>query len=91
MVQLGLVAQMWEHGEGMDGRGWWWLMGIGWLVLVVGMLVIGVLLLRHFTQSNGPAGQPRSNAEDILAQRFARGEIDEDEFQRRRAALRQSG
>jgi putative membrane protein len=39
----------------------------------------------------GPLGQPgpgRGTAEQILAERFARGEIDEDEFWQRMTALR---
>jgi putative membrane protein len=44
-----------------------------------------VILVRHFTQINPTRGPA---AEDVLAERFARGEIDEDEFRRRREALR---
>ena len=46
-----------------------------------------------FVQSSGagttrPAPGP-NRAEDLLAERFARGEIDEDEFRRRMALLRE--
>jgi putative membrane protein len=84
MATRGMVlAQMWNDGNHM-GRGWWWVMGIGWLVVLVTIVVLAVVLVRHFTQ-NAPA---RRGAEDVRAERFARGEIDEDEYRRRRDALR---
>lgn len=47
-------------------------------LLVVGALVwLGVFLVRHLTA--GTDGGPRQ----ILQERFARGEIDEEEFERR--------
>lgn len=66
--------------------GWMWI----WLVLVlVGLVVlgyVGVLLV----QGRGSASQPGglSAARGILDERFARGEIDEEEYRRRRAELR---
>jgi putative membrane protein len=40
----------------------------------------------------GPAGPPRApDPERLLAERFARGELDEDEYRRRLAVLRESG
>jgi putative membrane protein len=78
-----VVAQMWDGNDHMDG-GWWWVMGIGWLIFLAVVVVLAVLLLRHVT--TGPARS--SSAGDILAERFARGEIDEDEYRRRRSALR---
>ena len=80
-----LVAQMWDDRGDHMGRGWWWVMGIGWLVFLALVVVLVVILVRHFTQ-NRPTRS--STAEAVLAERFARGEIDEDEFRRRRDALR---
>lgn len=79
--------------------GWygsWW--GVGaWVVTAVLMLVfwgvvvtVVVLLLRK-THSEGGQASPRPlhrDAERILSERFARGEIDEQELTARRAALR---
>ena len=54
------------------------------LLVVVGLIVTAVVLLvRHFGGRSGPGG-----AERVLADRFARGEMDEDEYRRRRDALR---
>jgi putative membrane protein len=83
-----VLAGMMNDGDHMDG-GWWWVMGIGWLLFLafVGFLVY--LLVRHQTDSGVPGGR-RSRAEEILSERLARGEIDEDEYRRRRDALRGS-
>jgi putative membrane protein len=78
-----VLAQMGDGGDHM-GRGWWWVMGIGWLIFLAVVVVLVVLVVRHFT-ADAPR---RGNAEDLLAQRFARGEIDEEEYRNRRAALR---
>nr|WP_076971309.1 SHOCT domain-containing protein [Streptomyces sparsogenes] len=39
--------------------------------------------------SSGEPGWGSRRAEDLLAERFARGEIDEDEYKRRLALLRE--
>jgi putative membrane protein len=79
-----VLGQMFNDGGDHMGRGWLWVMGIGWLVFLALVIVLSVVLVRHFTQS-GPA---RRAGEDVLAERFAHGEIDEDEYRRRRDALR---
>ena len=69
--------------------GWMWI----WPVLVVaGLLIIGYVVLR-LVQSGRPtsptgADPAYSAARRILDERFARGEIDEDEYRRRRDLLR---
>jgi putative membrane protein len=78
---------MYWYGNGMGGWGYAVMM-IGtvlfWAVAILG----GVALVRHLAR---PAGTTRvSTAEQVLAERFARGEIDEDEFDNRRKALRSS-
>ena len=80
-----VMAQMW-NGDHM-GDGWWWVMGIGWLVFLALIVVLVFLLIRHFTSTEGGTGRQRRAAEDVLADRFARGEIDEDEYRRRRDVL----
>lgn len=79
-----VLSQMWNDSGDHMGRGWWWVMGIGWLIFLALLVVLSVVLVRHFTQS----GPSRRAAEDVLAERFARGEIDEDEYRRRRDVIR---
>ena len=76
-----VLGQMWD-GDHM-GRGWWWVMGIGWLIFLALLVVLVVVLVRGFTNDRA-----RGSADDILAERFARGEIDEDEYPRRRRPAR---
>ncbi len=63
--------------------GWAWVfMGIAgvlfWTALIVGI----VMVLRH-VGSNGTGYRNPAGPEEVLAQRFARGEIDEQEYRHR--------
>ncbi len=61
----------------------------GFWGLVIAGIVVLVRYLAGSRQGGGPAaGSGRSSAEEILAERFARGEIDQDEYTRRRQLLR---
>jgi len=76
---------MWEYGPGMGWLGA--LMGLGmvafWVTVVVGMVVLIRLLVRP---SPPP---PTAGPEVTLAERFARGEIDAEEYRARSATLRE--
>jgi putative membrane protein len=62
------------------------LIGIGLLALVIVGIVVGVRWLT--TGAGQRAGGSRSNgALDVLRERYARGEISRDEFQRMRQDL----
>lgn len=66
--------------------GWMWV----WPVLVLaGLLLLGygvVRLAQGWPRVPGGA-EPGVSARQILDERFARGEIDEDDYRRRRAEL----
>lgn len=81
-----VLAQMWDDHDHMGG-GWWWVMGIGWLLFLAFIGFLIYLLVRHHTDTGTPARRG-GTAEELLAERLARGEIDEDEYRRRRDALR---
>jgi putative membrane protein len=82
--------------------GWNWALGLGTILFWVLVAVAIVALVRLFTRGSRPEppypgyaggpwphGQPGpATPEQILAERFARGEIDQDEFHERMAALR---
>ena len=76
---------------------------IGWLgggiAMFIGLIVVGLVIYWLYTaaqkQKNGysaPMGNQThsSNAMSILNDRYARGEIGEDEYQRKKAELRNS-
>lgn len=72
---------------GYGGMGWMWLW---WLLILIGVpaLVVGILWLVRTGGDRGRASGPRmSTARQILDERFARGEIDEEEYRRRRREL----
>jgi putative membrane protein len=69
---------------------WGWVeMALG-LIVVIGLLAVGVALLVHAGRrpSDAPHPQPSSSPEQLLAERFARSEIDAEEYQQRLATLR---
>jgi putative membrane protein len=62
----------------------------GWLVMTLTMLVIWGLLAWLLISILRPDGSTQSrdrSPEDVLAERFARGEIDEEEYRRRLKTL----
>jgi len=73
--------------EGPWGGGWWGL-GMGLLGLVfLGLIVAGIVLVIR-SASEGPSGRGGGrSALDILDERFARGEIDREEYEDRKRVL----
>lgn len=71
------------------GGGWW---VIGAIIMLACMYWMGRMMMSH--GGSGHAGrdhvehdQDQRKAGEILAERFARGEISEDEFEQRRRVL----
>ncbi|MFF4209541.1 SHOCT domain-containing protein [Streptomyces sp. NPDC001796] len=88
---------MFWYGHGMNGWGWF-VMSIGTLLFWALLIILGVLLFRALVRPTPPGGwhgtwqktPPGSGPEQILAERYARGEIDDEEYHRRLATLRGS-
>lgn len=72
---------------GLMGGGHGLFAGLAMLVFWVAVIALVVYAVRWFTEGRRPGAGRRNDALDILRDRFARGEIDEDEFKRRKAAL----
>ena len=81
------MSSDWYHRGGMDGGDWTVMvvLMLVFLAVLVALVVWAVQALRLDRRDE----QPRSDrAQALLAERFARGEIDADEFSRRRELLR---
>ncbi len=75
-----------------DVSGWgWFAMSASMILFWALIITVAVLLFRALDRApehtHSPAGP---SAEQLLAERFARGDIDEEDYQRRLAALRSS-
>ena len=73
----------------MHGYGWWPMGGMmsGWLLSTVLIVGLVVWLVVAYAQPKRAADQTYT-ARQILADRFAQGELDTDEYHQRLAALR---
>ncbi|MFI6850352.1 SHOCT domain-containing protein [Kitasatospora sp. NPDC050467] len=84
---------MYWNDHGMSGWGWF---GMSLTMLLFTALIIGggVLLFRALDRSNihptppAPPAPPALTAEQLLGERFARGEIEDEEYRKRLGALR---
>src|SRR5919198_1122304 len=75
-------AMMW----GWNGWSWW-----GWALMSLSMIAFwGLVIWGIVALVRWPGGRPqqRPDPERILAERFANGEIDEDEYRHRLQTLR---
>lgn len=77
---------MWWYGKGMNAWGYT-LMTIS-MVLFWGLVMYGVTALVRYPAPGNRSVTARPTAEQLLAERFARGEIDEHEYHQRLDALR---
>jgi putative membrane protein len=73
-----------------DGPGW-----AGWIVMTLTMLVFwgllifgGIAIYRSANRDDRRSDAGKADAEQLLDERLARGEIDVEDYQRRRELLR---
>ncbi|MCH9701000.1 MAG: SHOCT domain-containing protein [Actinomycetia bacterium] len=82
---------MWGHDWGSGGG---IALGVVMVVLLAALVIAMIAAVRYLATPQPGPGQPPS-AQDrsraLLAERFARGEIDEEEYRRRIAVLREHG
>jgi putative membrane protein len=72
----------------MWNDGWGWGVWLTMVVIMIGFSGLIAWVIISVTRGSSNTRPPDRSAEDILAERFARGEIDEDEFTARREVLR---
>lgn len=78
----------WYDGDHMSGWGW---VGMTFSsLLFIALLVVGVMLLVRYARSSEPPAGLRS-PEQILAERYARGELTEEQYRQQLDTLRATG
>ncbi|WP_143220127.1 SHOCT domain-containing protein [Actinomadura sp. CNU-125] len=92
-----LATQMHPGGWGGDAPAFWPVFPVMFGLFWLAVLATGFYFIRRRVTKGGPlfgsgashgGGDPLNQARTILAERFARGEIDEDEYLMRTSALR---
>ncbi|MCK3683773.1 SHOCT domain-containing protein [Maribellus sp. YY47] len=71
-------------GTGMNGMSWG--MGFGWLAGLVILVIIIWAVIKSINSGNSVPTE-RKSALDILKERYARGEINKDEFEEKKSVL----
>jgi len=77
-----------------SGHGWGYMHGFGWMfgllvwVVIIVAIVAVLRLISSKSAQNGPP--PAQTALEILDQRFARGEIDQQEYEQKRRVLKEN-
>ncbi len=74
-----------HYGNWNDGWDSWWWMAVMMIVFWGGLIWIAVALTRRgnhtaHPQTTVPSPPTRQDPDEILAERFARGEIDSDDY-----------
>jgi putative membrane protein len=84
MLIATVLADSNDHMMGGDGS--WWVWGPVMTVLV--LAVIGVVVWLIIRNGHHGGDEPSRSPRDILGERFARGEINSDEYEERLSKLR---
>jgi putative membrane protein len=77
-----LAAEVLAEGGGWGPGAWWPIFPIFW-ILFWGVLIFAVFRFRARRWAGGPSG------ESVLAERYARGEINENEYRERLRVLKE--
>ncbi len=89
----GAVSGWQDGGWGMMGSGmlggfsWWWFMPI-FFILFWGLVIWGIVtLVRGLSGSRGSDSSRADSALEVLKKRYARGEIDKEEYEEKKKDL----
>jgi putative membrane protein len=102
MTSSGLASSLASCGDKeawrcnmMGDMGGWWGMGFGWISMILfwGLVVLAIVALAKWLTQQPPSGRrPRDKTPlEILQERYARGEIDREEYEQKRQDLMSRG
>ncbi len=91
LIMLFAMPIMAGWGGHWDGLGWfpfgtWWTGGTSWIVLLI---VAGVIIYLVTRDEDGSATADDDRALEELRMAYARGDLSDEEFERRRQRLRE--
>jgi putative membrane protein len=79
----------------MGDMGGWWGMGFGWISMILfwGLVILAIAALAKWLMHQPPSGgSPRDKTPlEILQERYARGEIEREEYEQMRQDLMPRG
>lgn len=73
------------NGAGPWDNEWWWVWRLTMFLVLIALVILAVWLTRRYSFRQELSGVER--ARGILAERYARGEIDGDEYRERLSQL----
>jgi putative membrane protein len=70
-----------------------WGMGFGWISMILfwGLVILGIIAVIKWLSGSGSGGAKQKTALEILQERYARGEIDSEEYHRKKNDLEGKG
>ncbi|HLT20630.1 MAG TPA: hypothetical protein VKZ96_14325 [Thermomicrobiales bacterium] len=78
------IAALTRDGGPWEGE-WWWVWRLTMFLILIAIVVLTIWLTRRWSYRPELSGVERARA--ILAERYARGEIDGDEYRERLSQL----
>lgn len=83
---MGNIGDMMAYGAGLGGAFLlfgWLIMIVFWIIVILGAIALIKWLIREVRGETGEAGR----AQDILKERYAKGEISKEEFEAKKKDL----
>ncbi|OGI46522.1 MAG: hypothetical protein A2151_03740 [Candidatus Muproteobacteria bacterium RBG_16_65_34] len=80
---------MWGYAGEYGWPWWWWGAGLVHMLLFWGLIVLGIAALAKwlFAKPAGAGGAREKTPLDILKERYARGEVNREEFEQKKRDL----
>lgn len=91
-----IAASVWGGISGWQGSGWGMMGGFGWgglmgigMIVFWGLVIWGIVLVVRgvISATGGESSRQDGSALEILKQRYARGEINKEEFEQKKKDL----